>query len=90
MVKFISYDGTYPNLCSGTLIVEINGKEVNLGSCLSSGGCVWFDSDWGEHVGGGEWTIDTYDFPEEYLKYIDEITDVVNDNVDWGCCGGCV
>lgn len=26
-VKFISYDGTYPCLCMGTLILEIDGER---------------------------------------------------------------
>ena len=31
MIEFISYDGKYPNLCRGVLIVKINGKEVKFG-----------------------------------------------------------
>lgn len=27
MIKFISYTGVFPNLCSGVLTVEIDGKE---------------------------------------------------------------
>ena len=27
-VKFISYDGKYPNLCSGRLVLEIDGERV--------------------------------------------------------------
>lgn len=30
-IKFISYTGKYPNLCSGVLAVEINGKEYKFG-----------------------------------------------------------
>ena len=39
-VKFISYTGEYPNLCSGVLTLEID--------------------------------------------------EVFNENVEWGCCGGCI
>ena len=30
-IKFISYTGKWPNLCSGVLTVEINGKEYKFG-----------------------------------------------------------
>ena len=30
-IKFKSYDGEYPNLCHGRLIVEIDGKEISFG-----------------------------------------------------------
>ena len=31
MIKFISYTGKYPNLCSGVFTVEIDGKEYKFG-----------------------------------------------------------
>lgn len=89
MVKFVSYDGEYPNLCSGLLVVEINGQRVEIRG-LCSGGSVWFDKDWEEHVEDGAWTIFEGDIPEDFRQYKSEIEDVVNDNVPWGCCGGCV
>ena len=30
-VRFISYTGRYPNLCSGILTLEIDGKEYKFG-----------------------------------------------------------
>ena len=30
-VKFVSYTGEYPNLCSGTLTLEIKGKKYRFG-----------------------------------------------------------
>ena len=87
MVKFISYDGSYPNLCRGTLMVEIDGIIHKLKNCLSSGGNVWFDDDWSEHVDSGLWSVTV---PNELIQYASEIEDLVNYKVEQGCCGGCV
>ena len=35
-VKFISYTGKWPNLCSGVLTVEIDGKQVGFGHEVGS------------------------------------------------------
>lgn len=87
MVEFVSYNGKYPNFCTGELVLCIDGKKVNLGRCLCSGGTVWFDSSWCEHVEVGAWSVN---IPKEFQQYAEEITEVVNKNVPWGCCGGCV
>jgi hypothetical protein len=89
-VQFVSYDGEWPNLCSGRLVLAVDGEPVMFPDyCLTSGGSVSFDDEWNETVSGGNWTIAHWpkDFPNE-LK--DLATDVVNNNVDHGCCGGCV
>ena len=89
-LRFISYDGKYPNLCSGKLIMELDGQEITFPSyCMISGGSVWFDKDWEDHIETGDWTINKFPegFPEE-LK--DEAIKLVNENVVKGCCGGCV
>ena len=87
MIKFISYDGKYPNLCSGTLVLEIDGAERSFKYCLSSGGSVTFDKDWNENVTSGEWIFYSDELTNEQNA---EITEIVNENVRWGCCGGCV
>lgn len=90
MLKFKSYNGEYPNLCSGTLVLELDGEDIVFPSyCLSSGGSTWFDEDWNAYIESGEWTIDEYPegFPEE-LK--EEAKDLVNCYINCGCCGGCI
>ena len=100
-VKFVSYTGRFPNLCRGTLTLEIDGVEYTFGggykepetdfaSFWCSGGSTWFDDEWREHVEEREWIIDVDNLPEQFRKYAQEIDRVFNENVEWGCCGGCI
>ena len=117
-VKLISYTGEYPNLCSGVLTLEIDGKEYKFGhnfltyhydektqtwiytdedpqnpnfnSFWSSGGCVSHDEDWNWEVEHNEWEIAVNELPEQFWDVAAEIDSVINANVRWGCCGGCV
>ena len=86
-VKFISYDGKYPNLCRGILTVEIEGKIISIPrySC-SSGGSVTWDEQWNFYIERGPWTVNV---PDQYADYKEEIEECMNANVKWGCCGGC-
>lgn len=88
-VKFISYDGHFPNLCAGNLVISVNGKLYS-GIRINSGGRVWFDADWRDHLEQGLWYINDDDLPKELIKYKDQIEKVVNENVPLGCCGGCI
>ncbi len=85
-VKFISYDGHYPNLCRGTLVLEIKGERVNFEHIMCSGGSVG-GADWDE-VYYGPWLVNLERYPE-YEKYAELIAVVINENVPFGCCGGC-
>ena len=102
-VKFVSYDGKRPNLCTGTLVLNINGTDYSFGFTTvpgmskcdfpmlwHSGGRVLFDNDWNANVTSGRSQIDYLDLPEQFREYADEIDEVFNDNVPYGCCGGCV
>lgn len=96
-VKFISYSGEYPCLCMGSLVLEIDGKEWRFGnreknySFWSSGGRCGFTNGYrNSRVETDEWEIEEEDLPEELRKYVDEIDEVFNENVRWGCCGGCL
>lgn len=102
-VKFVSYDGKRPNLCDGTLVLNIDGTDYSFGFTTvpgmskcdfpmfwRSGGSATFDSGRHPNVTSGRWRINYLGLPEQFRKYADEIDDVFNDNVPYGCCGGCL
>ena len=90
----IDYDGCYPCLCCGHLVVKIDDKVFDFGEgSLSSGGHVEFDEHWSEKVvyGAWKWGIEDEDFPKDFpLDLKDDVLRVINDEVEYGCCGGCV
>ena len=87
----IDYNGKYPNLCSGDLVVTIDDKKWNFpGDCMGSGG--YFTVSGGYMDGGvieGPWRICEWpkDFPENLKS---SVVDKINETVEWGCCGGCI
>lgn len=101
-VEYISYTGKYPNLCSGILTLKIDGKILKFGDnyldskpilppfWMSGGICGFTDNYGSAYVHEGRWIIDPRDLPVQYQKYADEIIKVFNDNVPYGCCGGCL
>ena len=110
-IEFVSYDGAYPNLCSGTFIVKIDGKETSFGRRFLrehekksgialadyprfwiSGGGVSFDDEWNEIVYHDEWQLnfEEKDYPKHIVELMPELIKAFNENVPYGCCGGCV
>lgn len=117
-VKFVSYTGRYPNLCSGVLTLEIDGTQYKFGhNCMNhhfdekkkkwvytdedehnpnfdsfwhSGGSCYFVKDYQDIVETNEWHINVEELPEKIKELAEEIDIVFNDNVTWGCCGGCL
>jgi len=97
-IKFISYDGEYPNLCSGKLTYSVNDVLFEKEYVLSSGGeCYWDSENQEEIITAGEWCF-SYSFIEEQKELSDGLTEEeqenllrqINSNVEWGCCGGCM
>lgn len=91
VVEFVSYTGKYPTLCMGTLTLKINGTNYSFGmngrypSFWESGG--YLDEDWDPVK--KPWVIDCEKLPEQFVEYVDLIDEVINDNIPFGCCGGC-
>ena len=89
MVEFVSYDGKYPCLCMGTLIIKVNNETYSLKHAMISGGSICTSEDWDMWATHGDWEVDLEEYPE-LEPYKEEITRVVNENVRQGCCGGCI
>ena len=80
---------------------DANGKGIftdedpgnpNFESFWASGGCVTSSDEdsYDLYAETGEWEIDADDLPEQFRDLADEIDRVFNENVDYGCCGGCI
>jgi hypothetical protein len=85
----IKYNGKFPNLCSGHLIVTIDEKEWDFGThCLLSGGSAFVNGS-EEGITSGEWSIPDWplDFPTK-LKSL--VLEEINRVIRHGCCGGCI
>ena len=87
-IKFVSYDGSYPTLCMGLLVMDINGKRYHFGNpyinkteCelypvfwVSTGGIAYNDDYSDMWAIGGDWALD---MEEDDLKdYPEEIRDI--------------
>lgn len=95
-VKFVSYDGRWPNLCCGMLTLEIAGHVVTFGENSSQGTKGRYPKFWSSGgacsmscIDKDQWEIYVERLPEEYRQYAEEIDAVMNGNIEHGCCGGC-
>lgn len=71
--------------------IKNKNKIMNYPCFWESGGWVRFDENWMEDVGKGPWKLAVYDeFPEDIQRLFPELIRIFNENVKWGCCGGCV
>lgn len=100
-IEFVDYTGSWPNLCSGELILRIDGEIYSFcgyrnddeadnhcySSFWSSGGYASWDP---EEVGEGDWLLNESDLPDWLKPYGQELIDIMNENVPHGCCGGCI
>lgn len=104
-IKFISYDGRWPNLCSGILKVEIDGIVYTFGDYdnrerdyyfdrfWTSGGKAGIDRNGDDYCIKGRWEICTGSWlklPDNFEELSEDLINCFNDNVRQGCCGGCI
>ncbi len=65
--------------------------DGNFDSFWESGGSCGFTNNYEDsYCNQGEWIINADELPEQFKKYSTEIDEVFNENVPYGCCGGCL
>lgn len=86
MIK-VTYDGEYPNACTGTLTIIVDGEIIysKKHCCTSTGNC-YFTEDWDDVIEDGtlEWN-DKDSFSKEIVNAVYEELSKIN-----VCCGGCL
>ena len=90
-LKFIDYSYS-GGLCKGTLTIEDTdtGNTYEIEHCLCSGGTCGVNSAGDEDVTQGPWTVNSWTIPDELRDYVEDIENLANLNVPYGCCGYCV
>ena len=90
-ITFVSYDGAYPNLCSGRLVIKYKGIRYVLAGVLTSGGAIYAQG-MHEEVYTGPWRVDVEKLLETQFppELVPALLVVVNAHIPFGCCGGCI
>ena len=92
-VEFVSYSGKYPCLCMGILVLKVDGETWRFSDVATDNSPFWHSGGTCNYYIGttqDEWIIERDELPEELKKYTEEIDEVFNTNVPYGCCGGCL
>jgi hypothetical protein len=81
-IEIVSYDGKFPHLCGGELVLAVDGIDYTFSRfALMSGGFERTKGPWS--VEDGYWPDG---FPEEAKA---ESLRLINAKIEHGCCGGC-
>lgn len=88
----IHYDGKWPNYCRGNLTVLVDDKKYDFGKALISGGSVGFADDYASSfITKGSWRIKEESYPKDFPEELkEELLKVINEELNPGCCGGCL
>lgn len=97
-IEFVDYTGEYPTYCSGVLTLRIDDKEVTFGiddGCdyekfWISGGGTYREDDGSMTACQHPWELEDDGLPEHLKPHAQELINIFNTNVPYGCCGGCI
>lgn len=90
-VLTLKIDGELVRFGHDYRVFESYKTDGNYDSFWVTGGRTYFSNDWSEsYIETDEWVVYEEDLPEKFRKYVHEIEAVINENIPYGCCGGCL
>ncbi len=88
-LEFISYDGSFPNLCRGDFIINLYGRKWLLK--LKTGGSATCYGGAAEHITRAPWQLYEDYIPDDFPRdLIPAVLLLAEKHVPQGCCGGCI
>ncbi len=92
-LEFVSYDGEFPNLCKGVLVLKFQGVKFSFSGVLKSGGTVSLGEPCDAIVSYGDWGIHLDTLHSMYPTFPPDMYPALillaNKHIPAGCCGGC-
>ena len=95
---FVKIDGklvSFGNYCLGEK-GKTNDKRVpNYPAFWRTGGSIYYENDWDDdEIEEAPWELDVQyvigKYSDDIVRLLPELIRIFNENVPWGCCGGCV
>lgn len=94
---FVKIDGkmtSFGSYCLGERGKTKDKGVPNYPAFWTTGGSVTFDDDWNDEIEEAPWELDVQyvigKYSDDIVRLLPELIRIFNENVPWGCCGGCV
>lgn len=90
-VLTLCIDGEEVRFGHDYMVFESWKTDGNYDAFWVTGGRCGFRNKWQDsYTEHGEWQMIESNLPTKYRKYAEDIINIFNDNVSYGCCGGCL
>lgn len=95
---FVKIDGkmiSFGDYCLGEKGKTKDKRVPNYPAFWTTGGGIYYENDWDDdEIEEAPWELDVEyvigKYPDDIVRLLPELLRIFNENVPWGCCGGCI